>query len=227
MLKRRPDLPREQVQKFVTEILDSTTRMNRAVDLLVDVAALEAGRIAPVSRQVNVKAFAEERLKQWRGRYPQRATDLRRRVAASLPAMDADPLWLSKALDELVDNAVKYTPRGAAITLAATKADGGGVTISVRDAGPGIDTDRLGELLGDFSQADASQTRHVGGFGLGLGFVSRVASQLGMRLHVESAPGRGAHFGLDVPAFRAASTSRRAAAKPTAKRAGKSGRSRR
>jgi signal transduction histidine kinase len=199
MLARRPDLPREQIQKFVAEILGGTVRMNRAVDLLVDVAALEAGRIAPVRRRLTVKTFADERLQQWRSRYPARADDLRRRVAASLPPLDADPLWLSKALDELVDNAVKHTPRGSTITLAAVRAEDGRVRLSVRDTGPGIDTQRLGELLADFSQADASDTRPVGGFGLGLGFVSRVAEQLGLRLQVSSAPGRGAEFSLDVP----------------------------
>jgi PAS domain S-box-containing protein len=208
LLARRPDLPTAKVQEFVAEILAGTTRMNRAVELLVDVAALEAGRVVPVRRRVAVKAFADERLSQWRARYPERAGDLRRRVGSKLPAVDVDPIWLSKALDELVDNAVKYTPAGTPISLAASLTDDGEVRIAVRDAGDGIDTDRLGELLGDFSQADASETRHVGGLGLGLGFVSRVATQLGLRLHVASSPGRGAEFALDVPVASGESTGR-------------------
>jgi signal transduction histidine kinase len=199
LLARRPDLPAEKRQEFVAEILAGTTRMNRAVELLVDVASLEAGRVVPARRRVAVKAFADERLAQWRARYPERADDLRRRVAAKLPAVDVDPVWLSKALDELVDNAVKYTPPGSPITLAASPNGDGEVRLTVRDAGEGIDTDRLGELLGDFSQADASETRHVGGLGLGLGFVTRVADQLGLRLEVASSLGRGADFSLDLP----------------------------
>ena len=200
LLARRPDLPPERVQQFVAEILAGTTRMNRAVELLVDVAALEAGRVVPDRRSVAVKAFADERLSQWRSRYPDRADDLRRRIGAKMPQVDVDPIWLSKALDELVDNAVKYTSKGRPITLAAELRVGGEVRLTVRDAGEGIDTERLGELLGDFSQADASETRHVGGLGLGLGFVSRVADQLGIRLHVESIRGRGSEFSLDLPA---------------------------
>jgi PAS domain S-box-containing protein len=200
LLARRPDLPADQAQQFVAEILHGTARMNRAVELLVDVAALEAGRIVSTRRELKVRTFADERLAQWRARYPGRADDFRRRLAARLPAVEVDPVWLSKALDELADNAVKYTEPGTAITFGASVIDGAQVRLSVRDSGPGIDTDRLGELLSDFSQADGSETRHVGGLGLGLGFVTRVAQQLGLRLHVESTPGRGAEFALDVPA---------------------------
>jgi PAS domain S-box-containing protein len=223
LLARRPDLPPDKVQAFVAEILAGTTRMNRAVELLVDVAALEAGRVVPMRRRIAVRTFADERLAQWRARYPERADDLRRRLAAALPAVDVDPIWLSKALDELVDNAVKYTEAGTAITLAASLTDDDEVRLAVRDAGAGIDTDRLGELLGDFSQADASETRHVGGLGLGLGFVTRVAEQLGLRLQVASSPGHGAEFSLDLPAAADAPQprARRASAKRATKRAGR------
>jgi signal transduction histidine kinase len=146
-----------------------------------------------------VGVLVDDLLAKWRSRYPERADDLRRRLGARLPQVDADPFWLAKALDELVDNAVKYTPAGTPVTVAASATRDGQVRVAVRDSGPGFDTARLAELLGDFAQADASETRHVGGFGLGLAFVTRVAAALGVTLHVSSAPGRGAEFGLDLP----------------------------
>ncbi|HWB66454.1 MAG TPA: ATP-binding protein [Mycobacteriales bacterium] len=199
MLARRPELPPQQIREFVGEILAGTARMNRAVELLMDVAALEAGRVSPRRRVVTASSLVSGRLAAWKARYPDRTKDFRRRVAAGLPAIDVDPDWLAKALDELADNAVKYTAAGTPITLTATSMDGS-VRLAVRDAGAGIDTSRLGELLGDFSQADASETRHVGGMGLGLGFVTRVVAQLGVSLHVESTPGQGSEFAVDVPA---------------------------
>jgi PAS domain S-box-containing protein len=200
MLVRRPDLPPEQARQFLQEILAGTSRMSRAVELLVDVAALDAGRIAPMRREVTVASIVDERMSAWKQRYPERAEDIRRRVAAKLPTVEVDTNWLARALDELADNAVKYTTRGTAITLAAGLTDDGDVSIAVRDAGDGIDTDRLAELLGDFSQADSSETRRYGGFGLGLGFVGRVAVALGARLQVNSQPGKGAEFAVVVPA---------------------------
>jgi PAS domain S-box-containing protein len=199
MLSRRPDLPPERVQSFVAEILAGTARMSRAVELLVDVAALDAGRVSPQQDRIAVDKLVEERLSAWRERYPERAADLHRRVAAKLPAVVVDAGWLSKALDELADNAVKYTQPGTSITLAASRTSNGAVSIAVRDAGDGIDTDRLAELMGDFSQADSSDTRKVGGMGLGLGFVTRVADALGLTLEVSSEPGKGSEFAIEVP----------------------------
>lgn len=199
MLSRRPDLPKERIQSFVAEILAGTARMSRAVELLVDVAALDAGRVSPEQDRIAVDKLVDERLSTWRERYPERAADLHRRVATKLPPIEVDAGWLGKALDELADNAVKYTKPGTSITLAASRGVNGAVSIAVRDAGEGIDTGRLAELLGDFSQADSSDTRKVGGMGLGLGFVTRVADALGLTLEVTSEPGKGSEFAIEVP----------------------------
>jgi signal transduction histidine kinase len=111
---------------------------------------------------------------------------------------------VNRALDEFADNAVKYTPAGSSITLvAALTDDGRHVRISVRDQGPGFDPRLAAELVGDFSQADASETRRVGGMGLGLGFVSRVATRFGLPFTVDAEPGKGAEFALLLPVWAA------------------------
>jgi signal transduction histidine kinase len=200
MISRRPELSRQQVETFLEEILNSTGRMSRAVELLVDVAALEGGRVVPQHTRVSARSFVDERVETWKSRYPDRAGDFKRRVATKLPPLDIDRHWVGRALDEFADNAVKYTPRGTAITLTANVVDGDGSTvrIAVKDAGEGFDPQRAAELVGDFSQADASETRRVGGLGLGLGFVSRVAEKFGLELAVESQPGKGSEFALLV-----------------------------
>ncbi|MDQ1696597.1 MAG: hypothetical protein QOJ03_1950, partial [Frankiaceae bacterium] len=200
MLVRRPELSRPQVESFLDEILSSTERMSRAVELLVDVAALEGGRIVPQRTRVAVRSFVDERVEAWKARYPERADDFRRRVATKLPSLEIDRHWVSRALDEFADNAVKYTPAGTAITMtAALSEDAGGIVVAVRDAGPGFDPQRAAELLGDFAQADASETRRVGGLGLGMGFVSRVAERFDLELSVETQPGKGSEFALRLP----------------------------
>ena len=202
LLARRKDLARPQVEGFLQEILGSTARMSRAVELLVDVAALEAGRVAAEVSKVSVRALVEDRLTVWKSRYPERANDLKRRMATRLPALAIDARWVNRALDELVDNAVKYTPPRTPITLSAALSDDGRrVRVSVRDAGPGFDPELAAELMGDFSQADASETRRVGGMGLGLGFVNRVAERFDLEFGIEAEPGRGAEFALLLPAW--------------------------
>ena len=213
-LLRRPDLPRQQTVGYVDTILDSATRMSRVVDLLVDVAAIEAGRVRPDVHPVNVGRYVSERLDTWRKRYPQRADDLRRRVARGLPAVAVDPIWLGKALDELVDNAVKHTPTGTSITVGAGPGEPGHVQFSVRDTGPGIDPEATSGLFADFVQVDGSATRTVGGLGLGLAFVRRLAEAFGLGLAVRSQPGRGTEFTLDVPAVAPADVARRRRPRP-------------
>jgi two-component system phosphate regulon sensor histidine kinase PhoR len=199
LLVRNPHLSSARAQQFLGEIVSSASRMSRAVDLLVDVATLEAGRVLPVPQTVPVDSVVAERLVEWKARYPDRADDMQPQIEAGLPDLDVDPHWLHKALDELMDNAVKYSECGSAITVDVAGCDGAMVRVAVRDQGRGVDHVRLTELLGDFSQADGSETRRGGGMGLGLGFVSRVAEQLGMRVQVSSTPGQGSEFALDVP----------------------------
>jgi two-component system, OmpR family, sensor histidine kinase VicK len=201
MIARRPELTRKQVELFVDEILSSTSRMSRAVELLVDVAALEAGRVESERQPVVVRSYVDELVEKWRAGYPERANDIKRRVAGKLPAVDIDRHWVGRALDELVNNATKYTAARTPITIVAAMADDGSnrVRIGVRDAGPGFDPTMTAELVGDFSQADASETRRVGGLGLGLGFVSRVVDRFDLQMLIDAEPGKGSEFSLLLP----------------------------
>ena len=200
MLASRPGLKPEQVTAFAGTILSESVKMNRVVDLLVDVAAIEAGRVTTTPRPVDARDLLDARLEHWRRRAPERADDLRRRVGSGLPPVLVDPTWVGKALDELIDNAVKYTPAGTAITLTAAAVDGGAVRVAVRDGGPGIAPADQEALFSSFAQVDGSATRRVGGLGLGLSFVRRLAEDAGYPLRVTSAVGRGAEFSLDLPA---------------------------
>jgi two-component system, OmpR family, sensor histidine kinase VicK len=203
LLAGRSGLTPQQVSTFAGTILAEALKMNRVVDLLVDVAAIEAGRMSVEPRPVDVRALLDDRVTAWRERAPERSEDLRRRVAAGLPPALADPEWLAKVLDELIDNAVKHTPPGTPITLlAAPSPDGRDVRVAVRDAGPGVDPADQESLFTSFEQKDGSATRRVGGLGLGLSFARRVAQDAGWRLTVASpvrAGRTGAEFALDVP----------------------------
>jgi len=211
ILKRRSDLPPEKTQEYAGSILESSLRMSRVVDLLVDVAAIEAGRVVPSPAPVSVGELIDRRLDVWRARAPE--VELRRRVAAGLPAVVVDEEWVGKALDELIDNAVKYAP-GRATTLSAS-VEGRRVRLSVRDTGPGIALDAQSALFSDFEQADGSATRSVGGLGLGLSFVRRVAEDFDLGVGFTSSPGKGSTFWLDLPAApRSRKAPRRAGTSP-------------
>lgn len=207
MLATRPELSSDQVGQFAATILLESRKMNRVVDLLVDVAALEAGRLTVEPRPVRAVDVVSDLLAAWRLRVPERAADLRRKVARGLPVLSADPVWVAKALEEFLDNAMKYTPAGTVVTIGAALAPGGEqVRLSVRDDGPGIPADKQALLFASFAQVDGSATRKVGGLGLGLSFVRRLAEQAGWSVSVTSTVGAGAVFALDLPVATAAVT---------------------
>jgi PAS domain S-box-containing protein len=200
MLVARPGLDADKVTSFATTIRDESLKMNRVVELLVDVATFEAGRVSVTPRPLSVKSLLDARLEIWQSRAPKRAKDLKRRVAAGLPPVYVDPVWVAKALDEFIDNAVKYTSPGTPITLLGSMSpDGTRVRVAVKDAGPGISEADQVALFTSFEQVDGSATRRVGGLGLGLSFVRRLAEDAGFPLTVTTRVGKGAEFALDLP----------------------------
>jgi signal transduction histidine kinase len=166
------------------------------VTLLIDVAAQEAGRFHVAPREVRPDEMLAEAADRWvhdSRRHPIGVTAPR-----SLPRVHADPDVLARALDELIDNAIKFSPQGNRIELRARRTRDG-VEFSVTDKGIGIPADQLGELTGAFAQAESGDRRRYGGLGLGLAFVSGVLDAHASRLSVTSEPGAGTTFSFTVP----------------------------
>lgn len=216
----RKKVPRPQQTKFLQGIVSSTRRLERIVEMLVDVSSIEAGRLVPRTSPVDLDVATAELVAKWKRDYPSHRFE--RRGFGTLPLLEADERLLPRAIDELVDNAVKFSPKGGSVAVTAEverSANGPVALISVKDRGMGISREQLEEMFGDFVQADASATREVGGLGLGLGYVRRIAEGHGGRLTADSEPGKGSVFTIELPvAGRGRGTSRAKGTKPAASR---------
>ena len=125
-----------------------------------------------------------------------------RRVGRQIPDVLGDRDLLERCIDELVDNAVKFSPDGGPVAVTARLTHNGhgpSVDISVRDQGIGIPRDRLDDIFEEFSQADSSPTRQFGGLGLGLALVRRVVLAHNGELVCRTAPGEGSTFSIQLP----------------------------
>jgi CheY-like chemotaxis protein len=129
-------------------------------------------------------------------------------IAGDLPeAVNGDPVRLRAALENLIDNAVKFTERGEVrLDVAAARAARGRVKLifTVTDSGIGLAPAEIKRLFRPFAQASADIARRYGGAGLGLAFVKRLAKVMGGDLTVTSTKGRGSRFRLAVTVAAAA-----------------------
>jgi CheY-like chemotaxis protein/anti-sigma regulatory factor (Ser/Thr protein kinase) len=108
-----------------------------------------------------------------------------------------DQSLLEQLLRNLISNAIKYT-RAGAVTLRATPI-ASGVRIEICDTGVGIPTDQLAYIFDEFFQVGVARNTTREGYGLGLAIVQRIAKLLGLRIHVQSEPGKGSAFTLELP----------------------------
>lgn len=197
------DLSPEQVRLFAGEIATGARQLERVTDQLVQFATLAAGRLHLHAELVKARDIVDGLVARWEGRLPHTIT-VTRRVARGTPQAVVDRRYLDVALDELVDNAVKYSPEGGRIRVTAS---GGSpaesqeprLVLAVQDRGVGIDPARLETIFDDFSQADGSATRRFGGLGLGLALVSRIVRAHGGELSCDSELGKGTTMRISLP----------------------------
>ncbi len=193
--RRRVDV--EQATAWQAEILVQSKRLLRTVEMLEFFASTGSGGFNLNLEPVDLRAVINDLLERWNERLPNGQVVVQR-LGRQLPTLLADRRWLALALDELVDNAVKFSPGGGKVVTRASQADGM-VEISVSDKGKGMSAEEAGRVFGEFAQGDASDTRQHGGLGLGLSMVQRVAVSHGGHLSFQSRPGRGSRFSIVLP----------------------------
>ena len=197
------ELPYDQKpQKLIDAALIKARQLEDVLEMLLSFSEAINERLPchPAAEDIAalIHTFYEERL-------PGITAELREfsfQTAPDLPPGLVDRQRLYQILDQLLDNAVKFTPRGTRIRLEVDLVPHEGdqrLRVSVADNGPGIPPERLKSLFESFEQGDGSSTRWVGGLGIGLAFARQLAQRMGCLLQAKSELGDGATFELLIP----------------------------
>jgi two-component system phosphate regulon sensor histidine kinase PhoR len=185
-----------QRQRYLSMMAEQATRMQRLVEDLLTLSALEAST-APVDEEpIAVRPFVERLAEEARalsaGRH---SIEVRVEDDCRLLGSRSE---LHSAFSNLVSNAVRYTPDRGSVRLAWRLADGGGV-FSVIDSGIGVEARHIPRLTERFYRVDSGRSRETGGTGLGLAIVKHALARHQAALDVESEPGRGSTFSAVFP----------------------------
>lgn len=184
---------------FIRRLRLQARRMARLVDDLLDLAVLESSTVSLSKDLVHAKILAEKAADNLA---PTASAKGQKIVLADSEhwqtPVPGDEPRLVQALSNLLDNAVKYSPEGSAITIDC-HLQNGFLVFSVNDEGPGISDEHLPRLFERFYRVDKSRSRELGGTGLGLAIVKHIVELHGGRVGVESRPGRGSRFWISLP----------------------------
>ncbi|HEY7396548.1 MAG TPA: PAS domain S-box protein [Gemmatimonadaceae bacterium] len=206
LLERVGPDPERRDQKAKELIIRSAKRMNRLIQDLLDVATIEAGRLKLESTRVSASELVREAVEAQATHATAANVNLRLDVPYDVPAIWADRDRLLQVFENLVGNAIKFTPAGGRITVAAASQNTQ-VLFSVADTGAGIAQDSLAHIFDPFWQAATREQRL--GAGLGLPITRGIVEAHGGELWVESQVGQGSTFFFTIPMAGAESGSRR------------------
>jgi len=190
----------ENGRRFSNIIYEQSLRLSRLTDDLLKLAQIEAGRFGAEFQPADVGAILESCVESARAlmRSDQKNLTLELEYPPSLPPLHADARSIEEIMQNLLGNAIRYTPDGGRICVKA-EVSGGMAVLSVSDTGIGISVEDQPRIFERFYRTDAARSRESGGTGLGLSIVKHLAEFYDGRVEVESEIGRGATFRVFLP----------------------------
>jgi two-component system, OmpR family, phosphate regulon sensor histidine kinase PhoR len=188
--------------RFLEIIVEHSRRLARLTEDLLMLSKMDADRLEFETRRIPVAAFIESCMETAQPRA--RDKDLRLSVnrVEKIPDIAGDRRRLTEVLQNLLDNAIQYTPAGGEIMVSAGVADSE-VVFTVSDTGIGIPQAEQPRIFERFYRADVARSREVGGTGLGLSIAKHLVESHGGRIWVQSEIGQGSQFHFSVPIFEA------------------------
>jgi len=187
-------------ERFLGIIVEHSRRLARLTEDLLMLSKMDADRLELEMRRIPVGPFVESCIETSMPRAIEKDLKLLVNLADRVPDIAGDRRRLTEVLQNLLDNAIQYTPAGGQIMVSAGPRTGE-VVFTVSDTGIGIPQADQPRIFERFYRVDVARSREVGGTGLGLSIAKHLVETHGGRIWVESEVGRGSQFHFSVPRF--------------------------
>jgi len=192
----------QKQKKGLLVVQKNLDRLSRSINDLLDFSRMDLGRITLNIQPFDLAQLVEQIVTTVRSELERRQVEFHAEIEPGLPPVIADRDRLSQVLENLVINAIKFTPEGGHVTIAAKRSRSSGrpeAQIWLRDTGIGIPATEVTKVFSRFHQVDGTSTRRFGGVGLGLAIVKSILDAHGSSITVESEEGRGTAFRFALP----------------------------
>lgn len=192
-----------RIQAMLEAALDRAHHLNALLENLLTYSSAVNARLVIELTNANIAELLGSYCEQRRAGVTASLRDIAWSSEPALPEARCDRQRVVQILDQLLDNALKFTPSGSHLQLGARAMEASGqrwVCVEFADDGPGIPIERIHSIFNSFEQVDGSQTRSVGGMGMGVALAREIAERMECRLDVVSAPNHGTAFTLRIPA---------------------------
>jgi PAS domain S-box-containing protein len=193
------DLKDDLKRTLLNVIVEESSRLTSIINDLLLASQLDSGRLDVHIESCDARALGESVVAAARTHLPEGVRVGLAPVADAVPPVAADEAQLRQVLDNLLDNAVKYSPSGGDVRLGVEGADGA-VRFSVADEGLGIPAPERGRIFEKFYRLDPDMTGGIGGTGLGLYIARELVRRVGGRIWVEPNAEQGSIFHVEIPA---------------------------
>ncbi|HOP40659.1 MAG TPA: ATP-binding protein [Geobacteraceae bacterium] len=198
ILTEGPSLPPEKMTHFTEVIHSHAERLANLISDLLTLSRIESGAMHLEPAAITLASAVNRALHLLDQKARAKDVSLQGgETLAHLPLVQADPDKLEQVLINLLDNAIKFTPAGGSVTVAAVELKDR-VRIDVKDTGIGIPPKDISRIFERFYRVDAARSRELGGTGLGLSIVKHIVQAHGGSVAVESFPGKGSTFSFTL-----------------------------
>jgi PAS domain S-box-containing protein len=195
------ELAPETRREFLSTVNEQAERLARLVDDLLLVSRIDSQRVRVEWTEIAIDDVVRDLMGQFHSKWGSRRIQID--AEPGLPLVRGDRPKLEEVLINLIDNALKYSPEGTPVRVAA-RTVGDEIEVDIEDRGIGIAPEDVAQLFQKFQRITTPATRDIGGTGLGLYIVKGLVEAHGGRVWVESVPGTGSTFAFTMPRARAA-----------------------